>query len=99
MQYGVGLSQAKSNSAAFIGATAVSYFLNTRWTFDADSDGQTIARFLLVTLVGMTWSAFLGYLADRYDWILAVTIVITLATAPPATYWLHKHWTYARIDE
>ena len=41
-----------ANGAAFIVATLVSYYINTRWSFSARLHGRSFARFLMVALLG-----------------------------------------------
>jgi putative flippase GtrA len=87
-------SPALANGMAYLVATAVSYALNTLWSFSSRLTGRTLRRFLGVSLSGLVLAmsiARLCELAGLADWqgIVAVVLVI-----PPFTFVLHNFWTY-----
>jgi putative flippase GtrA len=87
-------SPALANGAAFVAATALSYALNTLWSFSSRLTGRTLRRFLAVSVCGMMLAMGIARLAQGAglaDWqgIVAVVLVI-----PPVTFLLHNFWTY-----
>ncbi|HEY0963158.1 MAG TPA: GtrA family protein [Pseudomonadales bacterium] len=83
-----------ANGVAYVVATAVSYALNTLWSFSSRPTGTTLRRFLTVSFGGLLVAmavARLCELAGLEDWqgIVAVILVI-----PPLTFALHNFWTY-----
>jgi putative flippase GtrA len=87
-------SPALANGAAFLVATAVSYTLNTLWSFSSRLTGRTLRRFIGVSVSGLILAMSIARvceLAGLADWqgIVAVVLVI-----PPFTFVLHNFWTY-----
>jgi putative flippase GtrA len=94
---GLRVTPALANPAGVVVATLFSYFVNTRWSFEARLGMKTLFRFVIVsTLIALVASAMSGLFgALQLDYrfgILATVLVI-----PPVTFFMHHRWTY-RVD-
>jgi putative flippase GtrA len=85
---------AVANSIAFAIATAVSYVLNTRWSFAAALGARTLTKFLLVSAIGLVLAATVSWLAQQQGLSSLTGICLVACTVAPATFTLHKFWTY-----
>lgn len=85
---------ALANGAAFTGATLLSYVINTRWSFAMPLHGRTLARFLLVSLVGFWLAVMIAGAVERaaLDYLLGIAAVA--AVVPVLTFCMHNFWTY-----
>lgn len=83
-----------ANAVAFSCATAVSYLMNTLWSFSAPLELRNVWRFGVVSTMGLGLTALVStsvQLAGGGPWsgIAAVVCVV-----PPATFAAHRAWTY-----
>lgn len=90
-----GLRAAPANSTAFLMAAALSYVLQTLWTFQTRFTQRNALRFVAVLLIGVavSWSTstVVAWLGLPYR--LGVLIVLFLI--PGLNFLLHYFWTYA----
>lgn len=91
----VGLHAASANSIAFLMAAALSYTLQTLWTFESRFTHRNALRFVAVLVIGaaVSWttSSIVAWLGLPYR--LGVLIVLFLI--PALNFLLHHFWTYA----
>lgn len=85
---------AYANAIAFSVATAVSYVVNTLWSFSGALGGATLGRFVLVQLLGVCLAAGVSGTADLLGLHYLIGIVCVPLFVTPVTYTLHKIWTY-----
>lgn len=83
-----------ANAIAFTVATAVSYVVNTLWSFSSELGGPTLARFVLVQLLGVGLAAGVSGTVDFLGLHYVVGIVCVPLFVTPVTYTLHRLWTY-----
>lgn len=89
-------SSALANAVAFVAANAVSYVLQTHWTFAGKlGDRKTLVRFLWVSLLGCCLSALIGAIADKMEASAIVGVLFVVTIVPIVTYVLHRRYTYA----
>ncbi len=85
-----------ANVVAFVIATAMSYLINTLWSFSHRISGVTLLRFILVSLVGVGITAAVAHTAAALGAHYLVGILCVALTNAPVTYLLHRFWTYRR---
>lgn len=85
---------ALANGAAFAGATLLSYVINTRWSFAKPLRRHTLARFLLVSLVGFCLAVTIAGAAEQaaLDYLLGIAAVAMVV--PVLSFCMHNFWTY-----
>lgn len=83
-----------ANTVAFLIATCLSYRMNARWSFKAETNARTIFRYLVVTAVGFALTALVSLVADMYHLQYLVGILLVVLVVPPCTFLLHKLWTF-----
>jgi putative flippase GtrA len=88
------LEPAYANAIAFSVATAVSYIVNTLWSFSGALGGVTLGRFVLVQLLGVCLAAGVSGTADLLGLHYLIGIVCVPLFVTPVTYTLHRIWTY-----
>ena len=90
-----GLAPALANSIAFLAAAALSYTLQTLWTFESSFTKRNAIRFVIVLLVGVvvSWGTSTAVAALGLPYRLGVLIVLFLI--PGLNFLLHHFWTYA----
>ena len=90
-----GLAPALANSIAFLAAAALSYTLQTLWTFESRFTARNAIRFVVVLLVGVavSWGTSTAVAALGLPYRLGVIIVLFLI--PALNFLLHHFWTYA----
>jgi len=83
-----------ANVWAYVVATILSYFINTTWSFSGEIGGDTFARFLAVSLIGLCLAAAVSWIAEQLGlhYFLGIACVPIFVT--PVTFTLHKVWTY-----
>lgn len=88
------LDPGMSNGIAFAISTAVSYTINTLWSFSEKIHGRTLLRFVLVSLLGFCISVTIGWGVQfaGYDYRIGIAGVVMVV--PVVTYFLHTGWTY-----
>lgn len=83
-----------ANAIAFVVATAFSYVINTLWSFGGIMGGPTLARFLIVQLLGVGLAALVSGTADRLGLHYVIGTALVPVFVTPVTYTLHRLWTY-----
>lgn len=83
-----------ANGIAFCIATAFSYVANTRWSFNARLHSKTLARFIIVSLVGLCLSMSLALIAEQAGWPPLGGIALVVCIVPGVSFVLHSQWTY-----
>jgi len=91
----IGLSQLISNVAAYIVASSFSFILNSIWSFEVRLETSRYARFQVVGLLGLSVSAFIGYLGDVFGWHYGVTVLLTGGIVPLLSFLAHRSYTYS----
>lgn len=85
---------ALANGTAFSLATALSYWVNTRWSFSSPLRGSTLLRFLLVSAVGLLVAMSVARLAELNGLANWQGIALVALSVPPLSFLLHNFWTY-----
>jgi putative flippase GtrA len=90
-----GIRPALANSLAFLAAAALSYTLQTLWTFESRFTARNAIRFVVVLLVGVgvSWGTSSAVAGLGLPYRLGVIIVLFLI--PALNFLLHHFWTYA----
>lgn len=83
-----------ANGLAFVGATMISYFINTAWSFSARLHGRTLFRFLVVSILGFILAMLVAWIAQKSGFSYLLGIGAVALTIPPMTFLLHNFWTY-----
>jgi putative flippase GtrA len=83
-----------ANGVAFLAATLFSYFMNTRWSFSRELHGRTLARFSVVSLVGLGLAIAISGVAQMYGLHYWIGIGLVAVSLPIITFTLHYNWTY-----
>lgn len=83
-----------ANGAAFLVATAVSYLINTYWSFSAHPHQTSLIRFLIVAVLGGVTALAVSGLAHKLGFHYWIGIAMVVAAVPPLTFILHNAWTY-----
>lgn len=83
------------NVLAAMCAAAVSFVLNTLWSFDAEMGLQLGVRYAIVVLGGFAATAALSYLVvDVAGLAPLVSIAVVVVVVPGFTFFAHHLWTY-----
>lgn len=90
----IALAPALANGLAFTAATAISYLLNTMWSFSEEIQGKYIVRFSTVSCVGLFLSMSISGFAESHGFPYSYGIFGVVCTVPPVTFLLHNYWTY-----
>lgn len=88
------LHPAVANAVAFTCATALSYALNTLWTFTRKPSAKNVTRYLLVCLGGLALTVFISGAANFAGLSYQLGIAIVVIVVAPMTYLFHSSWTY-----
>lgn len=92
------MSPVLANIPAFIIGTAVSYLINTHWSFETEMSGETLFRFSVVTMIGFGLNLGLMYLMhDVLAWHYLIAGFIILVIVPIFNFIGHKIWTFKAI--
>ena len=91
---GFGHGAAVANGLAFAGATALSFVINTLWSFASRMDARRLLRFLTVSLVGCAVAMTVAGAAQAAGLGHWLGIGLVVLTVPPLTFLLHNFWTY-----
>lgn len=83
-----------ANGVAFVGATIVSYVINTTWSFSARMHGRTLFKFVTVSIVGLLLAMLVAWIAQELGFNYLLGICAVALTIPPMTFVLHNFWTY-----
>ena len=83
-----------ANVVAFITATWASYLLNTLWSFSRKLSGETLARFITVSVVGACVAGVVAGTCDILGAHYLVGIACVAIAVAPTSFLLHKYWTY-----
>jgi putative flippase GtrA len=90
-----GVQPALANSVAFLTAAALSYALQTLWTFESRFTQRNAARFLVVLLLGVavSWGTSTAVAVLGLPYRIGVVVVLFLI--PALNFVLHQLWTFA----
>jgi putative flippase GtrA len=83
-----------ANGVAFVGATAVSYFVNTFWSFSGQLQGKIFLKFLVVSIAGFWLAVLVAFIAQINGLGYLHGILAVALTVPPVTFLMHNFWTY-----
>lgn len=83
-----------ANGVAFVGATLLSYVINTLWSFSAPLGGIRLLKYVLVSLTGLMVAMTTAWVADSVGLSHIAGILVVMATVAPLTYLMHSRWTY-----
>lgn len=83
-----------ANGVAFVGATIVSYIVNTTWSFSARMHGRTLLKFVSVSVVGFFLAMIVAWIVQSLGFSYLLGICAVALTIPPMTFVLHNFWTY-----
>ncbi len=83
-----------ANGVAFIVATVVSYTINTLWSFSGQLRGRTLAKFIAVSIVGLSLAILVAWVAEIIGLGYLAGICAVALTIPTLTFVLHNFWTY-----
>lgn len=83
-----------ANGIAFFLTSAVSYFINTLWSFSRRVSKTNAVRYFSVSTVGFMLSCLVAYITgllieNNFLIILSVALIV-----PPLIYFLHQQFTY-----
>lgn len=90
----MGVAAGLANACAFLTATAVSYVINTFWSFGARPTRDNALKFGVVTAAGFAMAAYLGDTASAWGWPPLVGVLFVSALVAPANFLMHHLWTY-----
>lgn len=90
-----GLGAAPANSVAFLLAAALSYTLQTLWTFESRFSQRNALRFVAVLLIGVAVSWTTSTVVAWLELPYRVGVLIVLFLIPGLNFLLHHFWTYA----
>jgi putative flippase GtrA len=88
------LEPGAANAIAFSIATAISYTVNTLWSFSKRHDGKQLMRFLLVSTFGGALAAIVAHSFALLGYSNLVATLAVVLLVPATTFVLHNHWTY-----
>jgi putative flippase GtrA len=83
-----------ANVAGFAVANTVSFFANCRYTFHAAPDWQRYRKFLAVSMLSLTLTVALSWLAETMGWHYLVGLLLVLLFGPVLTFALHRAFTF-----
>ncbi len=83
-----------ANGLAFVVSTLFSYLLNTLWSFSRPLSGDTLRRFIVVSIIGCLLAMGISGLASHagLDYLPGIGLVVLMV--PPMTFVMHSLWTY-----
>ncbi|MES2535663.1 MAG: GtrA family protein [Pseudomonadota bacterium] len=83
-----------ANGVAFIGATLISYVINTTWSFSSRLNGKTFSRFVVVSVFGFLLAMLIAWIAQDLGFDYLIGLCAVALTMPPITFFLHNFLTY-----
>lgn len=83
-----------ANGMAFICANLFSFWANSRWSFRVAMTHQHYARFLTVSLLGLTVSLISVAISEAMDWHYLIGVFLSFILLPLITFFAHKNWTW-----
>lgn len=89
-----GWRPALANGAAFAVATLTSYLCNTLWSFSQTPAPANLARFVIVSLLGLGIAMAVSGAAEAWGLPYWLGIAAVVLSVPPTTFLLHAFWTY-----
>jgi putative flippase GtrA len=89
-----GVSAGLANACAFLTATAVSYAINTLWSFGARPTRDNAFKYGIVTAVGFVMATSLGATAAAWGWPPLGGVLFVSALVAPTNFLMHQFWTY-----
>ena len=91
------ISPTISNGLAFIGATFISYLINTTWSFSNRLKGKTLLKYFLVSLIGLFSAMIIASVVHELGLHYLIGIILISFLIPPLNFLLHNFWTYSRL--
>jgi putative flippase GtrA len=85
---------ALANGIAFSWASIFSYLATTAWTFGVEPSPRSGVRFAVTAALSSGLAALVSGIAAARGVHHLLGIFAVICTAPPFTYFLHKHFTY-----
>jgi len=95
--YILNFSIVAANLSGFFVATIFSFVINTTWSFSRRLSKRFFTRFFLVSLLLFSFNLMVSKLAEEYQVIPAVAILLAATMSPAISFLLHKFWTYKNI--
>lgn len=96
---GMSTSSVMANMAAFSINTVFSFLMNTWLNFSVPFTLQKWVKFLMVSLLGLALTGAIAAVADSCGLHYGYGILMVVVTVPPLTFYLHRNWTYAEMDD
>lgn len=90
----LGASQVGGAFAGFVIGTMVSYFANSRLSFEVRPSGAHSVRFWAVTLVGLGCNLVIASAFEHFNAPYGVSVVAIFCTVPVINYLGHRFWTF-----
>lgn len=84
-----------ANGAAFWIATVFAYICNTRWSFQARMNRQSVLHYTLTTAASFIFTILFSTLVQWMSWHYGVGIAMTVLALPILNYLAHRYFTYA----
>lgn len=83
-----------ANFVAFWGATSISFFLNTRWSFGKKPDRAIALRYVTVSVACSAAAFIVSSLAHGAALDYRIGVFLVVLTVTPLAFVLHRTWTY-----
>ncbi|WP_374655174.1 GtrA family protein [Dongia sp.] len=90
----VDIAPALANGIAFSIAVFASYVSNTFWSFARKPALGSLARFVIVSILGLGVTVAVSGLAAEQGLSYWIGIGCVVLIVPPLTFLLHNFWTY-----
>ncbi len=87
-----------ANGFAFISANLFSFWANSRWSFQTAVTSHRYARFLIVSLAGLTVSLIAVAISETLHWHYLIGVLISFIFLPLMTFLAHKNWTWKNLQ-
>jgi len=83
-----------ANMVAFAAATALSYLVNSTWSFAGQHSRRSLPRYLMVSAAGLGLSAAISAIAQSLGLHYLAGVLLVLMVVPAISFLLHAKWTY-----
>jgi len=83
-----------ANGLAFCVATIFAYIINTKWSFSSQIATKTIARYAVVSVLGLVAAMLISGIADYAGLHYMLGIVFVVVAVPVLTFLMHNFWTF-----
>ncbi len=85
---------ALANAVAYVICTALSFALNTLWSFSAPLTARALLRFCAVSALGFVMTVAIAQTVDLLGGHYLVGIACVVLVVTPCTFLAHRSWTY-----